>query len=416
MDAFIVTALVDTTALILPNSGPLMACFHFLASGVAQAEIWLTLAAFKSYDTAPKYSLLLCWVHITKKVILVIMCLGSTYLGYWLTTAFGSRLGPQSTLANFKADTQATYAEALKTAPLYIKPLFLNCFFLGVPIMVTFAQVGLLSWHMSSFCREQDIWNDLVNSLKEAAKLWNNLNKSTNAATSILSDGLFKNVNGDPIAMALVAQTRAVTLMTAEVETNDRQLIQRSQVMAFAWGVFLLITLIIYASATWSLISLIKSADTEPVRRKRKMQVGLLSRRKNSYTEEGGAISVDNEEARLLHRGLRYLTLHSLTMITAILYSSVVCFIMGAHAEAIMVTAHWRGLGSWLSLASGIFIAMAMAFQFSSFWGTILMWRVWVDLDIIIPVQDARNEHEYDTFQGDIPLQEKAGDLAYQSQ
>ncbi|EGF98388.1 uncharacterized protein MELLADRAFT_95733 [Melampsora larici-populina 98AG31] len=397
MDAFIMTALVDTTALILPNSGPLMACFQFLASGVAQAEIWLTLAAFKSYDTAPKYSLLL-WLYISWLL---------AYYGFWVTTwasvytrEFQSKeisdMPPHATLDLFWPHTGCIRRQR-------------------VPIMVTFAQVGLLSWHMSSFCRERDIWNDLVNSLKEAAKLWNNLNKSTNDATSILSHGLFKNVNGDPIAMALVAQTRAVTLMTADVETNDRQLIQRSQVMAFAWGAFLLITLIIYASATWSLISLIKSADTEPVRRKHKMQVGLLSRRKNSYTEEGGAISVDNEEARLLHRGLRYLTLHSLTMITAILYSSVVCFIMGAHAEAIVVTAHWRGLGSWLSLASGIFIAMAMAFQFSSFWGTILMWRVWVDLDIIIPVQDARNEHEYDTFQGDIPLQEKAADLAYQS-
>ncbi|KAH9820619.1 hypothetical protein DFH28DRAFT_1093026 [Melampsora americana] len=369
---------VETRALILPNSGPLMACFQLLASCVAQAEIWLTLAAFKSYDAAPKYSLLL-WLYISWLL---------AYYGFWVT-AWAS--------VYTRLYTQATYAEALKTAPFYIKPLFLNCFFIGVPFWVTIAQVGLLSWHISSFCRERDIWNDLVNSLKEAATLWNTLNKATNAATSILSDGLFKNVHTDRIATALVEQTRTVTRMAADVAINDHELIKRSQVMAFAWGVFLMTTLLIYSVATWSLITLIKSADSEPVRRKRKLQIGLLGRRKEVYNEESRATSADAEEARSLRRGLRYLTWHSLAMLTAILYSTIVCFIMGAHAKAIVVTAHWRGLGSWLSLASGIFIAMAMSFQF---------WRVWVDLDIIIPVQESRNQHEYDTFQ-DIPLQEK---------
>lgn len=372
---------VETTALILPNSGPLMACFQLLASCVAQAEIGLTLAAFKSYDMAPKFSLLL-WLYVSWLL---------AYYGFWVT-AWAS--------VYTRLYTQEAYAEALKTASFYIKPLFLNCVFLGIPALVTLTHVGLLSWHISCFVRERDIWSDLINSLKEAAKLWNTLNKSTNAATSILSDALFKNVNGDRTAMALVAQTRDVARMAAAVEKNDHRLICSSQVMAFAWGVFLMITLLIYAAATWSLISLIKSADTEPIRRKRKMQVGLLRRRRNAYSEGSGAIPVDNEEASMLRRGLRYLTLHSFTMIAAISYSTVVCFIMGGHAKDIVVNAHWRGLGSWLSLASGIFIAMAMSFQF---------WRIWVDLDIIIPVQEARNQEEYDTFQN-IPLRGKAED------
>ncbi|EGG05930.1 uncharacterized protein MELLADRAFT_74930 [Melampsora larici-populina 98AG31] len=188
--------------------------------------------------------------------------------------------------------------------------------------------------------------------------------------------------------------------MAANVAHIDDELIRRSQVMAFAWGVFLLITLMIYAAATWSLISLIKSADVEPVRRKRKMQVGLLARRRNVYTEDNGTIPLHKEEARLLRRGLRYLTLHSLTMTLAILYSTVVCFLMGTHAKAIVLTAHWRGLGSWLSLASGIFIAIAMSFQF---------WRVWVDLDIIIPVQDPRKQYEHDSQ--DIHMQTNTEDF-----
>lgn len=376
---------VETTSLILPNSGPLMAGFQILASSAAQAEIWLTLASFKSFNIAPKYSLLL-WLYISWVL---------AYYGFWVT-AWAS--------VYTRLYTQTAYAEAIKSSAYYIfKPLFLNCFFLGVPALVTLIQVGLLAWHITAFCRERDIWNDLVNSLNQAADMWTTLNKSTNSATAILRDALDNNVIRDRNAIALVAQTSDVTRTAANVAHIDNDLIRRSQVMAFAWGVFLLITLVIYVTATWSLISLIKSADTnsESVRRKRKMQVGLLARRKSVYTEDSGAIPLHKSEARLLRRGLRYLTLHSLTMTLAILYSTVVCFLMGTHAKAIVITAHWRGLGSWLSLASGIFIAIAMSFQF---------WRVWVDLDIIIPVQDSRKAHEYESSQ-DIHMQRKTEDF-----
>ncbi|EGF97511.1 uncharacterized protein MELLADRAFT_114284 [Melampsora larici-populina 98AG31] len=381
MDNFIMIVSVESTALILPNSGPLMACFQLLASIVATAEIWLTLASFKSYNVASKNGLLL-WLYISWLL---------AFYGFWVT-AWAS--------VYTRLYTQTAYAEILKSSPSFIfKPMFLNCFFLGVPALVTLVEVGLLAWHITSFCRERDIWHDLVDAMKEAAKSWTTLNNTTNAATAMLKDGLFNNVTGDGNVTALVAQTRDVTRRAASLVRTDGGLIQSSQVMAFAWGVILLITLLIYATATWSLISLIKGADSEPVRRKRKVQVALLVRRKNTYTEEGGAISLDKEDARLLHRGLWYLTLHSLTMISAIFYSTVVCFLMGARAKDIVLTAHWRGVGSWLSLANGIFIATAMSFQF---------WRVWVDLDIIIPVQDPRKQHECGSCQ-DIPMQEAKG-------
>ncbi|KAG0141205.1 hypothetical protein CROQUDRAFT_664170 [Cronartium quercuum f. sp. fusiforme G11] len=365
---------VETTPLILPNSGLLMAFFQFLASLVAQIQIYFTFFSFKSYKFASKFSLPV-WLYISWLF---------AFYAFWVMTwaSVYTRLY-----------TQSAYAEALRSAPFYIfRPIVLNSFFVLIAVLVTFTDLFLISWNLVCFRQEKNYWADLLESMSVAAVGWDNLNSTTDASAA-LRGGLNTNNRTIIDSLSLLkGQVQDTMVKGYRVLAIDIQLIHRSRVIAFIWALILLFTCMIYAGVMKSLISLIDSASAKKGRRKPKVQVGLIRRPFPSQTcfdhpildETEERSFVDTvEEASVLQRGLHYLICHSLVMILAILYATAICIIMGVKAEEMILNSYWRGLGSWLSLVGGIFMAIAMAFQF---------WRIWVDLDIIIPVQDRRDQ------------------------
>lgn len=137
---------------------------------------------------------------------------------------------------------------------------------------------------------------------------------------------------------------------------------------SFTWALLWTVTGIFYTHSVWPLVKLMKSCSD----RMRHVRVLRVEEHPSSIPQPPSlgprsepTINHRNikDVGKALRRAYIFLVCHCTVMTISVVYTILVCLIIGTHTEKVIVVAQWRSLGSWLYLVSGGFSAIAMLFQ-----------------------------------------------------
>lgn len=220
------------------------------------------------------------------------------------------------------------------------RPDAVNAFHILVPISVSACTLVWIVFLVLAYHRESEQYNHLSDLLNAAA---------------------IKLDNREPV------DHTSMYFVTLRFLTSDHQLTAMVRWNSYFWAMIGFLTLFPFTLSGWSLIGLLRHSSSS-VRQMMKPVEGL-----NMPDSEG--LCYAEKIAKELKRGYVYVTCHFWVMLSSMVYSIVICTLLGAKADKVVFEPRWRSLGSWLYLVCGVIVAGAMLLQ---------SWRIFTDLDIII--------------------------------
>ncbi|EGG07293.1 uncharacterized protein MELLADRAFT_71676 [Melampsora larici-populina 98AG31] len=304
----------------VPNSVLAVAFTQLISSLLCLVYSCLYYVSFASPKVASRVYLY-AWVQL--------MWLFGFY-GYWITGWSG--------LCTILCSPVTQIPRPLRK--LVNRPNAVNAFHTLVPIFVsvcTFAWIVLLVF---AYHRESERYNHLDASLNVAAIQLENRRRV------------------DPAAMYEMALQFII---------SDGQLTRIVRWNSYFWAMLGFLTLFPFIMSGWSLIGLLRNS-TSSVRQMMQPAGGLK-------TADSEGLFYAEKIAKELRRGYVYVTCHFSAMLLSMVYSIVICVLLGVKADKVVLESRWRSLGSWLYLLCGVIVAGAMLLQ---------SWRIFADLDIII--------------------------------
>lgn len=309
----------------IPNSVLAVAITQLISSLICLIYCcldYMSLQAPKTSRRIPLYA----WVQL--------MWLFSFY-GYWITGWSG--------LCTILCSPLSRVPWLLR--PIVKKPKLVNILCILVPAIITF---GTLVWTVIitvAYYQEAWIYVRLFDKMTIASNQWDSANVS-----NIDYPGIFES---------------AVELVDANLK-----LIEKLRWNSFWWALISLLTLFFCSVSGWSLVQLLRYSTSI---------VKKLHMNRTHVKDLGSSNYVWTEASEIslaLRKGYIYLLSHGMVMIASILYKTVICILIGSKADLVIATSHWRALGSWMYLVSGVIVVAALLLQ---------SWRIFTDLDIIIP-------------------------------
>ncbi|EGG07296.1 uncharacterized protein MELLADRAFT_105800 [Melampsora larici-populina 98AG31] len=245
--------------------------------------------------------------------------------------------------------------------PFVKKPKLVNIFCVLVPAIIT---IGTLVWTVIiTVAYYQEAWTyvELFDKMTIASNQWD-----SGDVANIDYPGIFKS---------------AVELVDANL-----RLIEKVRWNSFWWALVSLFTLFFCSVSGWALVQLLRYS-TSIVKKLHMNRTHVKDLGYSNYVwTEASEISL------ALRKGYIYLLSHGVVMIASMSYKTVICILIGSKADLVIATSHWRALGSWLYLVSGVIVVGALLLQ---------SWRIFTDLDIIIP-QTQMDAQKSDHIDGNI--------------
>lgn len=277
-------------------------------------------------------------------------------------------------------------------------PMFLNAFFCTIPALVTSGSAYMFCDLMTTFYSQYDRMKVVEASLRKGSIAWTRANatsKHNSAQAALESVPQIARAFGDSLTAGL------------QLGESIRSSISADRRESYFWVGVLAMTCLIYILSFWMLLVLISSG----INRRKQVQIGLVSISRNnpslSQARSGSESRVQDTnrlapstasslrrspEQRAIIRGYRYFAFHGTLMILSMLCTIVVRIILGIKAEQLNWEADWRARGSWLTLVSGAFAALATTFQCV---------RTVIDFAILIPVDTGSSRSSSDTYAND---------------
>lgn len=151
---------------------------------------------------------------------------------------------------------------------------------------------------------------------------------------------------------------------------------------SYFWAILEFLTLFPFISSGWSLMGLLRRSSSS-VRQSMQPAEGF------KMPDSEGLLQAEKISTEL-RRGYIYVTCHFSVMLISMVYSIVICILLGIKADKVVFESKWKSFGSWLYLVCGVIVAGAMLLQ---------SWRIFTDLDIIITETGSRETETMETSQ-----------------
>ncbi|KAH9809434.1 hypothetical protein DFH28DRAFT_557066 [Melampsora americana] len=149
--------------------------------------------------------------------------------------------------------------------------------------------------------------------------------------------------------------------------TANRKLTQIVRWNSYFWAMVGFFTLFPFILSGWSLIGLVRHSSFSVQK--------MMQPVEGVKTPDSEGLVHAEKISKELRRGYVYVTCHFSAMLLSMVYTIVICTLLGVKADKVVLDSRWRSLGSWLYLICGVIVAAAMLLQ---------SWRIFTDLDIII--------------------------------
>ncbi|EGG10616.1 uncharacterized protein MELLADRAFT_93647 [Melampsora larici-populina 98AG31] len=328
----------------IPNTSLAVAICQLLTSCFCEIYTYVDYASLKSPEFAGKMSLGIC---------VQFMWLFNFY-SYFVTS-----WGALNTCLHLKflfISLCLPHPSSVLTKRVISQPMILYIFCTGVPILVT---IITLTWSIIlaiAYRKEIDHITLVRDLLSNASKNWE------------------AKVIPDPDEFI------KIVMAGDELLKSTAHLINCLKWNSFTWAFLWTITGIFYTNSVWPLVKLMKSCSN----RMRHIRVVRVGDHPNLITPSQPSSLIPNYEAPINHQSIKgvgkalrrayiFLVCHCTVMTISVVYTILVCLIIGTHTEKVIVVARWRSLGSWLYLVSGGFSAIAMLFQ---------SWRSYTETDV----------------------------------
>ncbi|EGG11478.1 uncharacterized protein MELLADRAFT_102474 [Melampsora larici-populina 98AG31] len=189
-------------------------------------------------------------------------------------------------------------------------------------------------------------------------------------------------VAGDEFEAGKTVDLKDLIKVGLKFHNVNSELMSRIRWNSFFWAIIGFITLLLFVLSGWSLIALLRHGAT-------KLEALKPNNAHLKLSDVTQFLSSHPKQiARDLKRGYAYVVCHFVIMMASMSYKIVICVIIGVHADLMVMDARWRSLGSWLYLLCGVIVAPAMLLQ---------TWRIFTDLDIIIPESQVGETHPAET-------------------
>ncbi|KAH9814899.1 hypothetical protein DFH28DRAFT_285960 [Melampsora americana] len=317
----------------IPNTSLAVAICQLLTSCFCEIYTYVDYASLKSPEFAGKMSLGIC---------VQFMWLFSFYS--YFVTSWGA----------LNTCLCSPHPASVLTKRVISRPVILYILCTGVPILVT---IITLSWSIIlAIAYRQEIQHiTLVRDLLITAS--NNWESKANPAPDEFIN----------IVKAGDSLLKATGHLISCLKWNS-----------FTWAFLWTITGIFYTHSVWPLVKLMKSCSNR-MRHIRVLRVNenpnLITQHQTLRLNSDPPVNQRNSKdvGKVLRRAYIFLVCHCTVMTISVIYTILVCLIIGTHTEKVIVVAQWRSLGSWLYLVSGGFSAIAMLFQ---------SWRSYTETDL----------------------------------
>ncbi|KAH9450107.1 hypothetical protein Pst134EA_026817 [Puccinia striiformis f. sp. tritici] len=338
--------------LILINSGILMALSQVVESMLSIIYIYLTYFSAQSVEFAERTSTRpwACAITQFQFYSCWFMAWTSLYTRIYARNPYIDRLGNHR-----------------RTACIMFHPLLLNIFFCIIPILVTVAS-GLMIHALVIDSKDLfKVWSSMNKVLENGSLDWDSL---YNATTSVSASDEFR------LSLDLKTTVLRGTIAGMDVAQSLRNNIARDRQESLLWTVVFIGTCSLYMFSYCMLLLLISSGIK---RFKRPVQIGLISTRINNSNTNAAYDPDTHEERRIasstesqindyaeqtsMIKGFVYLAVHGAAMILAMLCTIGCRITLAIKARELNWHAEWRAIGSWLTLVSGTFAALAITFQ-----------------------------------------------------
>ncbi|EGG07294.1 uncharacterized protein MELLADRAFT_71677 [Melampsora larici-populina 98AG31] len=308
------------TPLYIPNSALAVAFTQLISSMLCLVYSGLYYLSFTSPKVANRVYLY-AWVQL--------MWLFGFY-GYWITGWSG--------LCTILCSPVTQIPRPLRK--LVNRPNAVNAFHTLVPIFVSVCTLAWVVLLVFAYHRESEGYNHLDALLNVAAIQLDN-QESLDVKT------LFK--------------------VAIQFMTSDSQLIRIVRWNSYFWAMLGFLTLFPFILSGWSMIGLLRNSSSS-VRQMMQAAEGLKM-------PDSEGLFYTEKITKELRRGYVYVACHFSAMLLSMVYSIVICVLLGVKADKVVLESRWRSLGSWLYLVCGVIVAGAMLLQ---------SWRIFTDLDVII--------------------------------
>ncbi|KAH9824015.1 hypothetical protein DFH28DRAFT_944304 [Melampsora americana] len=315
----------------IPNSVLAVAVTQLVSSVLCLLYAYLDYISFKSSKTAAGVYLY-AWVQL--------MWLFGFY-GYWITGWSG--------LCTILCSPLSQIPRPLR--PLVTRPQVVNVLGILFPATVTVGTIAWVAILIVAYHHEFETFAQLRAAIVVAGNEFE-IDQAVNLKTLVKVGLKFHKVNGE---------------LTRRIRWNS-----------FFWAVIGIFTLLLFVLSGWSLIMLLRKGATKLEALKPDNAHLKLSGLSHSLCSDPIQIS------RVLKRGYVYVVSHFVIMMASMTYKIVICLLIGVNAELVVMNSRWRSLGSWLYLLCGVIVAPAMLLQ---------TWRIFTDLDIIIPESQVGDTH-----------------------
>ncbi|KAI8443811.1 hypothetical protein BY996DRAFT_6420862 [Phakopsora pachyrhizi] len=264
--------------------------------------------------------------------------------------------------------SKRSYASQVQFWPYkFFRPLVINFFFCSVSIFVTISTPILIYILVDAFHHERSEFDLMLDTLRQGAGVWQTLSASLDSEGVVFAIG----------SIFAESLKRGHNWTAALLEHASR-----AKWVSIVWAIMFFVALML-------------------------LRIIGAEIKGNPPTVEIGVVSADHNDSQItdhynqmkLKRGFYYLAVHSSLMILSLMFNIITRIILAVKSFEALVNTTWAIAFSWLILVSGLFSAIATTFQ---------CWRLYVDFDIIIPVEqhDFGSSHNSSIDEGVEEMQE----------